>query len=177
MGGRPAKSAAVLEEEGKSHRTKAEMEKRKEAEKAILTGRKIREFQAVKSNPVAHKEFNRVKALLQAVGKDDGLYEAIVNRYAQIVGECAFFEEQRASAARTIDQLEKDKDAFEPDDYYKMITGARKQLLDVDRQIQAKRKMLFDIEKENAMTMAAALRSIPKAPAEKNSKLKEALGL
>ena len=37
--------------------------------------------------------------------------------------------------------------------------------------------MCFVIEKENAMTMAAALRSIPKAPVEKNSKLKEALGL
>ena len=177
MGGRPAKSAAVLAEEGKSHRTKAEMKARESAEKAILTGRKIREFQAVKNDPVAHKEFNRVKGLLQAVGKDDALYEAIVNRYAQIVGECAFFEAQRASAARTIDHLENDKDEFEPDDYYKMITGARKQLLEVDRQIQAKRKMLFDIEKENAMTVAAALRSIPKAPIEKNSELKAALGL
>ena len=58
-----------------------------------------------------------------------------------------------------------------------MISGARKQLLDVDRQIQAKRKMLFDIEKENAMTVASALRSIPKAPIEKNSELKAALGL
>ena len=131
----------------------------------------------MKADPVAHAEFNRVRKLLKAVGKDDALYEAIVNRYAQIVGEVAFFEAQRDSAAHTIDQLEEDKHEFEPDDYYKMISGARKQLLDVDRQIQAKRKMLFDIEKENAMTVASALRSIPKAPIEKNSELKAALGL
>lgn len=174
---RPSKSADVLSEEGKSHRTKAEIEQRRQAEKAVLTGRKIREFDRIKADPVAHKEFLRVQKLLQAVGKDDALYEAIVNRYAQIVGEVAFFEDQRESAARTIDQLEDDKSELEPDDYYKMITGARKQLLDVDRQIQAKRKMLFDIEKENAMTVASALRSIPKAPIEKNSELKAALGL
>lgn len=175
--GRPSKSAAVLSEESRSHRTKAEMKAREEAEQAILTGRKLREFAAVKADPVAHAEFNRVRKLLKAVGKDDALYEAIVNRYAQIVGEVAFFEAQRDSAAHTIDQLEEDKNEFEPDDYYKMISGARKQLLDVDRQIQAKRKMLFDIEKENAMTVASALRSIPKAPIEKNSELKAALGL
>ena len=175
--GRPSKSAAVLSEEGRSHRTKAEMKAREEAEQAILTGRKLREFAAVKADPVAHAEFNRVRKLLKAVGKDDALYEAIVNRYAQIVGEVAFFEAQRDSAAHTIEQLEEDKNEFEPDDYYKMISGARKQLLDVDRQIQAKRKMLFDIEKENAMTVASALRSIPKAPIEKNSELKAALGL
>ena len=177
MGGRPAKSAAVLAEEGKSHRTKAEMKAREEAEKAILTGRKIREFQAVKEDPVAHREFLRVKALLDAVGKNDALYEAIVNRYAQLAGEIAFFEAQRRSAAQLLDQLSDDKADIDPEEYYKMVSGARKQVLDVDRQIQAKRKMRFDIEKENAMTVASALRSIPKAPVEKNAALKEALGL
>lgn len=175
--GRPSKSAAVLGEEGRSHRTKAEMKAREEAEQAILTGRKLREFPAVKEDPIAHAEFNRVRKLLKAVGKDDALYEAIVNRYAQIASEIAFFEDQRASAAALIDTLEEDRGKIEPEDYYKMISGARKQLLDVDRQIQAKRKMAFDIEKENAMTVASALRSIPKAPIEKNSELKAALGL
>ena len=32
----------------------------------------------------------------------------------------------------------------------------------IDKQIQSKRKMLLDIEKENVMTIASALRSIPK---------------
>ena len=174
---RPSKSADVLSEEGRSHRTKAEIEQRRQAEKAVLTGRKIHEFDRIKADPLAHKEFLRVQKLLQAVGKDDALYEAIVNRYCLIVGEIALFEVQRERAAALIDQLEDDRDEVDKNEYYKLITAARKQLLDVDRQIQAKRKMLFDIEKENAMTVASALRSIPKAPIEKNSELKAALGL
>ena len=31
-----------------------------------------------------------------------------------------------------------------------------------DKQIQAKRKMLLEIEKENVMTIAAAVRTVPK---------------
>ena len=37
-----------------------------------------------------------------------------------------------------------------------LVTGA------IDKQIASKRKMLLDIEKENVMTIASALRSIPK---------------
>ena len=35
-------------------------------------------------------------------------------------------------------------------------------VLTIDRNIAQKRKMLLDIEKENIMTIASALRSIPK---------------
>ena len=35
-------------------------------------------------------------------------------------------------------------------------------MLSIDKQIVSKRKMLLDIEKENVMTIASALRSIPK---------------
>ena len=38
----------------------------------------------------------------------------------------------------------------------------QKNIVSLDKQIQAKRKMLLDIEKENVMTIASALRSIPK---------------
>ena len=38
-----------------------------------------------------------------------------------------------------------------------------------DRQIQAKRKMMLDIEKENIMTIASSLRVVPKNP-QKNEK-------
>lgn len=46
----------------------------------------------------------------------------------------------------------------------------------MDRQIQAKRRMLAEIEKENVMTIAASLRSVPKKPEKKTNPLKEALG-
>lgn len=35
-------------------------------------------------------------------------------------------------------------------------------IISIDKQLQSKRKMLLDIEKENIMTIASALRSIPK---------------
>ena len=38
-----------------------------------------------------------------------------------------------------------------------------------DRQIMAKRKMMFDIEKENIMTIQSALRSVPKKPEPKKT--------
>ena len=49
-------------------------------------------------------------------------------------------------------------------------------LLGYDSAIQSKRKMLLDIEKENIMTIAAALRSIPKKSGDKKNALLEALG-
>ena len=41
-----------------------------------------------------------------------------------------------------------------------------KQVIDLDKQIMQKRRMLLDIEKENLMTIAAALRVIPKGKKE-----------
>ena len=38
----------------------------------------------------------------------------------------------------------------------------QKNIIDLDRQVQAKRRMLLEIEMENVMTIAASLRSIPK---------------
>ena len=58
---------------------------------------------------------------------------------------------------------------------FKLEAQMQRSILDVDKQIQAKRKMLFDIEKENCMTVAATLRAIPKAPASKDNPLLEAL--
>jgi hypothetical protein len=48
-------------------------------------------------------------------------------------------------------------------------------MIALDKQIQTKRKMLLDIEKENIMTIAAALRSIPKKTDEKENPLLKAL--
>ena len=39
----PAKPVSVLEAEGKSHRTKAELEKRREGENALATGTSLKE--------------------------------------------------------------------------------------------------------------------------------------
>ena len=51
----------------------------------------------------------------------------------------------------------------------------QRNLVSMDKQIQTKRKMLLDMEKENVMTIASALRSIPKKPESKKNALKEVL--
>ena len=60
-------------------------------------------------------------------------------------------------------------------EYITLQNDLSKMAISYDRQIQTKRKMLFDIEKENVMTIAAALRSIPKQPETKKNALREAL--
>ena len=85
--GRPAKTAYVLESEGKSHRTQSELEARKNAEKALLTGIKIRKFSEVKDNKIANSEFNRVKKLFEVLNKNDDLYSNVINRYCMLKAE------------------------------------------------------------------------------------------
>ena len=46
-----------------------------------------------------------------------------------------------------------------------------RRLVDLDRQVQGKRKMLLEIEKENIMTIASALRNIPKKAEEEEDPL------
>ena len=52
----------------------------------------------------------------------------------------------------------------------------QRNLMSMDKQIQTKRKMLLDMEKENVMTIASSLRSIPKKVEKKKNALMEALG-
>lgn len=47
-----------------------------------------------------------------------------------------------------------------------MLTQLIAQVNKVDALIMQKRKMMFDIEKENCMTVSAALRTIPKEPSK-----------
>ena len=70
----PSKPVDVLTTEKRSHRTKEELNIRKQAETALLSGKKLSELPQIKENPVAHKEFLRVNKLLESIGKNDGLY-------------------------------------------------------------------------------------------------------
>lgn len=164
----PAKPCSVLEAEGKSHRTKAELEKRREGEAALATGKKLKERSEVQSNPIAHKEFLRLNKLLETIGKNDAIYEAVINRYCLLHAECSDFEKKRESFYHSIEELETDKERLleagemSLQAYFKMKNNLQNTVISLDKQVQAKRKMMFDIERENIMTIAAALRSIPK---------------
>ena len=90
----PPKPAKIIELEGKSHRTKKEIRARKEAEASLLTGERLKESKEVKENPKAHKEFLRIKKLLESIEKNDDLYGRVINRYCLLLAECTEFEEK-----------------------------------------------------------------------------------
>ncbi len=160
----PPKPAEVLKFEKKSHRTKAELEQRQKAEDALLTGKHMRVWPEVKADDVAKKEFNRVKGLLKIIGKDDALHEGPVNRYAMLRSECIKLEERKNRLQSDIEDAVEARESREIEflEYMGLVQKITANIIAVDKQIQTKRRMLLDIEKENIMTIAAALRSIPK---------------
>ena len=163
MGGRPSKPVAVIRKEGKSHRTKAELNAREKGEAAFATGIPIKE------------EFLRVTKLLSKIEKCDALYENIINRYCLLYAECRDFEEKRERFYRDLWEMEEGKENgdFEdsPRTYYKLKNDIQKNLVNLDKQVQAKRKMMMAIEKESIMTLAAAMRSVPKTPENETNPL------
>lgn len=182
---RPPKPAAVIKSEKKSHRTKAELEAREKSEKALKSGKPISERPEVKENAAAHKEFLRVRAEMKKIEKDDALYTAVINRYCQLYAECREYEQLRNDVMTLIAEM---RDNFgkikhssakaKSDAMIKFISAIDKlvrQIAAYDSVVMSKRKMMFDIEKENVMTVSSALRSIPKAPNEKENELIKAL--
>lgn len=183
---RPPKPYTVLKNEKKSHRTKKELKQREQGENSLITGTALKEHSSVKNNAIAHKEFKRINVLLKNIEKNDAIYEPVINRYCLMQAECFELEERREYFFRLIEQL---KSAFEeicddlgPEEkadrfleFVKNITKLTSDMMSIDKMIQTKRKMLLDIEKENVMTIAAALRSIPKQEEKSSNKLLEAL--
>lgn len=165
---RPSKSAAALT----GHATKAELAARQEAESALATGQALTERPEVADSEIAHAEFVRVNALLAAIGRNDALYEAVINRYCLLASECAEFERMRMRWLEELDRLD-DADDVDSEARFRIRSGMQKNILDADRHVQTKRKMMFDIEKECSMTISSALRSIPKAPPPKKNPLTE----
>lgn len=153
---RPSKSIDNI----KSHATKAEIKQRKEAEKAALSGIKIRKSAEVEQDAAANAEYERVIELLTAVKKNDALYEAVINEYCLYKSDVLRYTEMR--------QAIMDDDSVEGAAKYKLV-------LDCDKQIEVYRKKRFDIEKENGFTIASALRSIPKQVNVKENPLAKAL--
>jgi hypothetical protein len=151
------------------HRTKAEREIRAKAESALLTGTAMKESPEVKSNPIAHKEFFRIKKLLKAIDKDDDLSGNIINTHCLLHAECREFELMKAQLCEAAEELEK-KYKEEQIDFLVYSDQKGKLINNIftcDKKIMDKRKMILDISKENIMTIQSAMRSIPKKPEKK----------
>ena len=171
---RPAKSTNAL----KGHKTKSEINDRQAAESSLMTGEPIKERKSVRECDTAHAEFRRVKGLMKAIQKDDAIYSAVINRYCELFAECIQLSAQKEALNRA---LEQSQDAFdriadeldggeaidEISKFAKLVSSLAAQILKYDAQIMTKRKMMFDIEKENSMTVAAGLRTLPKEPPKK----------
>lgn len=183
----PPKPFSVLKSEKKSHRTKKELKQRQESEAALSTGVALKERPYVKNDPVAHKEFRRINNLLKGIEKNDAIYEPVINRYCMIQAECVDLEQKREEMYELIQTLKEtfyeNIDELDPKERVKELKQFTNNMaclagsmIEIDKQVQSKRKMLLDIEKENIMTIAAALRCIPKKPENKPNKLLEVLG-
>lgn len=166
----PPKPVAVLEAEGRSHRTKEELAQRRQGEKSLLTGQKMRESPAVKGSPAAHQEFRRLRKLLDKIGRDDALYQGVINRYCLLAAECQEFMEKRErffeAEQRMEERFHSGQSQMEEGQFYRLQAQLRSQVIACDRQVQAKRKMMLDIEKENIMTVLSSLRAVPKQLAD-----------
>lgn len=169
----PPKPFTVLTSEKKSHRTKRELQLRKQGEEALASGKAFKARKEVRENELAYKEFRRVNNLLKGIQKNDALYEPVINRYCLLQAECTEMEQRRDEILKLIPEMQEEfrniseqLDTQTSADY--MLKFARsmaelsKNVIKIDGQLQSKRKMLLDIEKENVMTIASALRSIPK---------------
>lgn len=179
----PPKPFTVLQSEKKSHRTKKELNQRKKEEDALSTGIAMKVRPEVKNNPVAYKEFKRVNMLLKNISKNDAINEIVINRYCLLVAECDDMQKKRDDIYEQTLRFEKKLDELGSEatiDDLKSVTDSigyiYGTMISIDKQLQSKRKMLLDIEKENIMTIAAALRSIPKGTETKKNALLEALG-
>ena len=166
--GRPSKPAAVIEAEGRSHRTKAELECRKAAEEAVLSHEPLFERVEVRRNKLAHAEFKRVSKLMDAIGKNDALYSSGLNTYCLLYAEIAELEDEKGYVQRLIDDIseaiEKINDADALVQLSKTVDKLLAKKLSVGTTIDQKRRLMLAIDKENVMTVSAALRSIPKTP-------------
>ena len=148
------KPATLLE----GHLGARERARRTREEAALLTGTPMQPRENVRADPVALKEFRRIKRLLNQIGKDDSLYSAQINRYCLLYSECLALEDRRRKMEAAGDAAEKDADRIT---FYRLAN-------DCSREIMSKRRMMGEIEKNNIMTISSALRSIPRKPEHVN---------
>ena len=164
MGKTSAKPIALV----KGHRTKAERAIREKEESRLLTGISFEPDSEVKKDPIAYKEFMRLKKLFKKINKDEGLQENVMNRYCKLHSECFKYEKMIENKSQQITELRNHFESGEIE-YIKYIdkeTYITNQLLGLDKKLMDKRKMMLDIEKENIMTIASVMRAIPKKPDE-----------
>lgn len=156
MAGRPSKPVQLLKIEGRSHRTKKELDHREKAEKSLYTGTTFKESPAVKADPIAHKEFLRLKKLYKSIQYVDGLDEQIINRYCLLISQEHALAKMMERMRLDIDEVSDIEDRLR---IYESIAG-------VTDKVMKTREMLLKIEDRMFLNAAGRIKSIPKQPPE-----------
>lgn len=177
---RPSKPVAVLKAEGKSHKTKEELEAREKAESKLMSGTPLYERPEVAADDIAHAEFLRVSELMRGIEKDDALYSSGINTYCQLYSEIYEMEKEKRHLTELVSRIGNKIDEIGGD--LNELTEATKSLTRLISSknalgniIDNKRKLMLAIDKENVMTVSSALRSIPKTPEKVENPLLKAL--
>jgi phage terminase small subunit len=161
MPGRPSKPVQLIKLEGnKDRRTKAELEHREKFEKSLYTGTNFKESPEVKADPIAHKEFLRLKKLYKHIQYVDGLDEQIINRY------CIMISQER-SLQTTIKKLNED---IENADDFETRSELYKLLASLTTKLNQTRDMILKLEDRLFLNPTARVKAIPKKPPEDDAK-------
>jgi len=159
MPGRNGKPIQLIKSEGnKRHLTKAEIEHREKFEQALYTGIKFKERKSVKEDPVAHKEFLRLRKLYKHIQYVDGLDEAIINRYCLLTSKEQALQKLLDRMNDDIDDCEDFKDRMA---LYKTISGTLAGINKV-------RDMILKLEDRLFLNPTARIKSIPKKPKDED---------
>lgn len=161
MAGRPSKPVQLIKSEGNTNRrTKKELDYREKAEKALYTGTTFREDPATKSDPVAHKEFLRLRKLYKQIEFVDGLDQQVINRYCQLRSQEEALHELYLSTKAKMDDAEDVINKLSVFDALEAVMTKQNQLRD----------KLLKLEDRLFLNPVARMRAIPKQPPEDEAK-------
>jgi len=129
------------------HRTKKELELRKQGEAKLRSNRTQHMSEAVQSDPVATKYYLRLVELYDDIDMNEGFFENCINRYCLLLSD----HDRLTKLLNEAYELETSKETLQ------LISS-------IERQISKIRDQLLSIEKENLLTVNSKLRAVPKKP-------------
>lgn len=139
------------------HRTKAEKEFRKEAEKSLYTGVDFKESDQVAADKIAHREFLRLKKMFAKIPFIDGLDEQVINRYCLEVSALSGFQDSVATLDKMFDESETVEQRIE----------IKNMILKTLSAMMKSKELLLKYEDRLFLNPAGRVKSIPKAPPAK----------
>ena len=157
---RPGKPTELILLEGKSHRTKDELEQRKKAEEELATGEEFKESAQVKNNKIAHKEFLRLKKLYKEISYVEGLDEQIINRYCLEISNLFELQEMIENISKKIDECEEIAEQISM--YNTMVEAMKAQ--------HKSKELLLKYEDRLFLNPTSRIKSIPKKPEKEKEK-------